>query len=112
MRLETHFRSWTTGLPQGACIAIQHAGASHNVSPAMILSGSHERPIAQARRQAIGDLFDRGYSPRIIGGFLGLHRTSVLHHLKKLGKATTQSKRAQASNDLNIPVPDESGVWI
>ena len=98
--------SWNYGLPRFAHDAICKAAERHQVTPRMILSGSHERRVVEARRDAIIDLRYRGkYTLSEIGKMVGgIHHSSVKYHLDLVAPYIPQKP-------FDPDIPDLSGEW-
>jgi chromosomal replication initiation ATPase DnaA len=81
---------------------LEQLGRQYNLRPSAILSPDRAPMLVEARRLLCLRMRTRGWSLKRIGRALGArHHTTVLHLLRK----------GEASESMNIPVPDESGIW-
>lgn len=107
---------WTAGRPVLVRELLSLAAERYRTTPPMILSGSKERNICEARWHVIWELRIQGFSTPRIGKWLGgMHHTTILHALevqaKKIGPyGSMKPLRPLAPYDPDQP--DESGVWV
>jgi chromosomal replication initiation ATPase DnaA len=81
---------------------LEQVGRKCNLRPSAILSSDRAPLLVEARRQLCLRMRERGWSLPRIGRALGArHHTTVLHLLRK----------GWTSENVSIPVPDESGIW-
>ena len=103
-------KSMKRELPPRIMAVIRLAAIENDVTPDRLFEeGKLGGRAMLARRVAVCRLRAMGFSLAEIGRFMGLHHTSVLHHLKvrrrQLGIGRT-SKR-----DDDPVIPDLSGEW-
>lgn len=62
------------------CVTVGYVARQHGLDPEDLARPARGRIMA-AKREAIAEADRLGYSSVEIGRFLGLHHTTVLHHL-------------------------------
>lgn len=78
----------------------------YKIDPSNLYFPSRRRPFTWARREFARALRESGWTVEQISRVLHCHHTTVVYYLGTLG-----SKSGRKTMSIDIPVPDESGVW-